>query len=125
MNDEVFVSGLTVQGIVGVYPEERKAPRELLVDLVLSLDLSAAGRSDALEDTVDYDRVAQLARTLAAQRHHALVEHYAERLAAQVLALDPHIRAVEVTVHKPGAVAGTRSVGVRLRRRRGEGSGAE
>lgn len=118
MSDEIFIDGLRLQATVGVYDWEREAPRELRVDLRLTLDLRAAAASDALADTVDYDAVAGAAKELAGDGPFQLVEHYAGRLADRLLAITPAV-AIEVTVHKPGAVADTQSVGVRLRRRRG------
>ena len=53
MSDIVFIRGLRVRGLIGVYEHERDAPRELRLDVDLQLDLRAAGRSDRLDDTLD------------------------------------------------------------------------
>lgn len=117
MSDQVFIEGLRVMATIGVYEHEQLAPRELRLDLRLDTDLERAARSDALGDTVDYDRIASAAHELAKSGRFQLVEHFAGRLIETLLAETP-AQAIEITVHKPGAVAHTDSVGVRLRRRR-------
>ena len=71
-----------------------------MVDLVAHLDLSAAGESDRLEDTVDYGDLAQRVHDLVATERWNLLERVAERVAQLVLE-DERVREVEVTVHKP------------------------
>jgi dihydroneopterin aldolase len=65
-------------------------------------DLSDAGASDDLADTVDYGRLAQDAHDLVANESHHLIETVAARVAALVLG-DSRVERVVVTVHKPDA----------------------
>ena len=113
--DEILIRGLRVQGVIGVYDFEQQAPRELILNLSLEKVLSAAAASDDLADTVDYAAVAQLAQALAAERHHALLEHYGGRLLEAILEQYP-VTAVDLEIRKPGAVEGADWVGVRMRR---------
>lgn len=115
MSDEILIHGLRVRGVIGVYEFEQQAPRELILNLALEKDLSAAAASDDLADTVDYAAVAELAQTLAAERHHALLEHYGGRLLDAILDQYPVV-AAQLEIRKPGAVQGTDWVGVRMRR---------
>ncbi len=52
--DEIRLTGISVRAHHGVYPEEQEKGQEFVVDVVAQIDLSAAGESDRLEDTVDY-----------------------------------------------------------------------
>lgn len=85
---------------------ERDAGQPFLVDLVLTVDLSVAGRSDRLRDTIDYSAVYAAVREVVEGPPSRLVEHVAERVAAAVLAAFAAAAAVEVTVHKPHAALG-------------------
>lgn len=115
MSDAILISGLAVKAVIGVYGWEQVMPRPLLLDLELSLDLSPAGASDALGDTVDYQAVADVAAAVAAERRYALVEHFADVLARRLLT-NFSLQRLRLTIHKPGAVATARSVSVRIDR---------
>lgn len=116
MSDRILISGLGVQAVVGIHAWERQAPRPLLLDLEVSYDLRAAGASDAITDTLDYQAIADLAAAVAGEKTYQLIEHYAECLCRRLCAAYP-LSAVQLTVHKPGAVAAARTVSVRIRRR--------
>ena len=115
--DRIALRALRVPCVVGVHDWERAAPRDLLVDLTLSIDLSEAGRADDLARTVDYDDLAARVRASAASRARRLVETVAEDVADVCLAA-PRVASVAVTVHKPGAVHGAGDVSVTVVRAR-------
>ncbi len=100
--DEIRLTGIRVRAHHGVYPEEQEKGQEFIVDVVAQIDLSAAGESDRLEDTVDYGALTQRVHDLVATERWNLLERVAERVATLVLD-DERVRAVEVTVHKPQA----------------------
>src|SRR5258708_15977277 len=52
--DRIVLEGMSFQGRHGVRPAEREQPQEFKVDVEVDSDLSAAGNSDRIEDTVDY-----------------------------------------------------------------------
>ncbi len=97
--DRIVVSGLTAMGVHGVEPEERSRPQPFAVDLVLEVDLAAAGESDALADTVDYGAVAERALAVVTGESHHLLERIAARIASECRA-DPRVTRVVVTVSK-------------------------
>lgn len=119
MSDWIRLEGLNIDAPVGVHDWEKHAPRPLLLDIELALDLRAAGASDALADTIDYQAVAATAAEVARRAHHALIEAYAEQLAREIFLRFP-CTALRLTVHKPGAVARTRSLSVHIERSRAE-----
>jgi 7,8-dihydroneopterin aldolase/epimerase/oxygenase len=89
-----------VLGVHGALPEERDRAQPFEVDLDVSADLGAAGRSDALADTVDYGAVAAAAERVVSAERHRLLERLAARITEDVLAVDPRIASVTVTVRK-------------------------
>jgi dihydroneopterin aldolase len=119
-HDEIRLTALRVVGTHGVLAEEQTRAQPFQVDVVLSLDLSAASTSDALDDTIDYGEVAGVAAAIVANEHFALLERLAGRVAEALLALDERIDRVEVTVTKlrPPVPVDLGSAGVRLVRPR-------
>jgi dihydroneopterin aldolase len=93
--DSIELRGLRFVGTHGALPEEAVRPQPFEVDLELIADLHEAGRSDALEDTVDYGELCEAVRTVIEGDHATLLEHLAEEVASRAL-----------------AVAGERAVGV-------------
>lgn len=108
----VAVRNLTVVADIGIHAHEmnRRQP------LVIAVELETEGAdADAIEATVDYRAIAAAAEALGDTRI-ALIETFAERLAAACLAM-AGVRAALVTVDKPNALPpALASVTVELRR---------
>jgi dihydroneopterin aldolase len=102
VTDRIELRGLEVLARHGVLEYEKVELQVFRLDLVVFMDLSAAGASDDLGDTVDYGRLAQEAHDLVVNESHQLIETVADRVARQVLG-DTRVERVVVTVHKPDA----------------------
>lgn len=88
-------------GTHGVLPEEHDRAQPFEVDVEIAADLSAAGRSDALADTIDYGAVTAAAAAVVAGEHSDLLEHLAQRIADATFAVaGAAAREVAVTVRK-------------------------
>lgn len=85
MTDIVIVSGIDCVAAVGVSSAERSLKHRLSVDVEVSTDTRQAGRSDSLEDAIDYADVVSLVARIAGEREYALIEALAERIAGGVL----------------------------------------
>src|SRR5580704_14509323 len=119
--DRIELRGLRALGTHGVLPEEQERAQPFEVDLDLEVDLRRAGRSDRLDDTVDYGAVTAAIAGVVAGAHSNLLEHLAERIAAAALeAGAPHAAAVTVSVRKtrPPVPCELASAGVTIHRRR-------
>jgi len=116
--DVIELRGLRLSAIVGVLPHEREQPQPLEVDLDVAVDLTKAGVSDDLADTVDYGAVCATAEATVAASSFALLEALAEDVAAAVLAVDPRISSLTVTVRKlrPPVAQQLATSGVRITR---------
>jgi len=115
--DRIFIRDLVARCIVGVNPRERRQVREVVVGIVLETDFSAAGRSDRLAQTVDYSALRDRVADVVEGSRFRLLEALAEAIATVCLE-HPRVTQVQVAVEKPGALAGVRSVGVEIVRRR-------
>lgn len=100
--DRIRITGIAVHARHGVLEREKSRDQLFLIDLELGLDLSTAGNSDDLSDTVDYGTLAVRAAEFASTRTFDLIERLAEGLAELVLE-NPSVETVSVTVHKPEA----------------------
>ena len=103
MSDRISINGIQAFGYHGVFDYERRDGQEFLVDLALNIDLQKASVSDDLSDTVDYGGVAEKVVQIIQGQPVALIERLAGLIADDVLAGDPRIASVAVTVHKPSA----------------------
>jgi dihydroneopterin aldolase len=118
--DLIELRGLRVDAICGVLPHERTAPQPLELDVDIEADLSAAGTTDELGDTIDYGAVTAAVERVATTLEPQLLEHLAEELAAAVLALDVRVLAVTIAVRKlePPVAQRLATSGVRITRAR-------
>ncbi len=119
MPDAIELRGLRVVGRHGCLPEEQSRDQPFEVDLDVELDLSVAGQSDDVADTVDYGALAEAVAGVVGGERTALLECLAARIADGVLA-DARVRSVTVTVRKlrPPVPVDLATAGVRLTRKR-------
>lgn len=117
--DRIAIEGMEVFAYHGVLPREREEGQRFLIDVVVEVDLSAAGASDDLNDTVDYAALSERVHRAATSGPYDLIE----RLAVAVLdtCFEEHrVHAAEVTVHKPDAPVAVpvHDISVTIRRER-------
>ncbi|MGJ9372463.1 2-amino-4-hydroxy-6-hydroxymethyldihydropteridine diphosphokinase [Nesterenkonia sp. CF4.4] len=101
--DTIRLTGLTATGHHGVFDFEKREGQIFRVDAALTLDFSAAGRSDDLADTVSYVEIAETIHAAIIGEPFDLIEALADHLAREILRTDERLAAAEVTVHKPQA----------------------
>ena len=114
MPDRILLRGLVVDTRIGVHERERLAPQPVEIDVDLGVCLAAAGRSDRLGDTVDYEAVEQLIRREASGSAFYLLEALGESLADRLLAMEA-VRTVRLRLWKRRA-GNDADLGVELER---------
>lgn len=97
--DRITIRNLKLPANVGWGDEERATPQNVYVSVYIDADLRAAGRSDDLADTIDYDRATTEIGELVRTGSFRLLEHLAERIAGHTARL-LGVRGVTVEVAK-------------------------
>jgi 7,8-dihydroneopterin aldolase/epimerase/oxygenase len=113
--DKIFIRGLKTEAIIGIFDWERQIKQTVILDIEMSTDVRKAARSDSIEDTMNYKKVAKRVLTFVEDSAFHLVETLAERTA--MLILDEFaVAEVRIALSKPGAVRSSRDVGIILER---------
>ncbi len=99
MTDRIELKGIQAIGTIGVLPEEQERAQPFEVDITVESDLSKSGRTDSLNDTVNYAEVTEAIVTVVSNENHFLLERVAERIAEETLKID-RVEAVNITVKK-------------------------
>ena len=115
--DKLSIRDLLVRCVIGVKPEERKKPQDILIDITLYADLRKACRSDSLRDSVDYSAVKRKVLQLAEKSRFRLIERLAGRI-AEIGLQDRRVQRAQVRVRKPGALRFARCSEVEIVRTR-------
>ena len=113
--DTVFINDLRIETIIGIYDWERKVKQTISLDLEMGTDIRRAAATDAIDDTLNYKAVAKRLIAFVGASEYQLVETLAEKIAEIVLS-EFTVPWLKLTVHKPGAVRGSRDVGVIIER---------
>ena len=115
--DQVLINNLLARGILGVNPDEREKPQDILINIVIFTDVSRAGVTDDLADCVNYRTIAKKVQKHAETAARFTVEALVSDIARLCLE-EPGVQRVRVRVEKPHAVRFAQSVGVEIERNR-------
>ena len=113
--DFVKIKGLKVNAVIGVFDWERAIEQPLLIDVSMATDSSEAGRSDDINDAINYKEVCDDITELCQQTKALLIERLAELIAAHILS-KYNTTQVEVSVAKPTAISAAEAVAVQITR---------
>ena len=113
--DKIFLSELKIDTIIGIWEWERRIRQTVVIDLEMSADIAKAAATDEVADTLNYKLVAKRIQEFVADSSFQLVETLAERIAA-IIREEFGVAWVKVRVDKPGAIRGSKAVGVLIER---------
>jgi len=113
--DRIFLRELTTEAIIGIYDWERRVRQTVVIDLEIPCDVRRAAAADDIDATVNYKKVAKRILEFIARSEFHLVETLAERTALMVLE-EFNLDWIRLTLNKPGAIRGSRDVGVMIER---------
>ncbi len=113
--DIVFIHDLRIETVIGIYDWERKIRQTVSLDVEMATDIGKSARSDDIADTLSYKTVAKRLIEFVEASDYELVEALAENI-CRIILDEFEVPWVKLTLHKPGAVSGSKSVGVRIER---------
>ena len=119
MGDRIYLRDLRTETIIGIYDWERKIRQTVSFDFEFPADIRRAAKTDSIEDTLNYKSVAKRVLAFVETSEYHLVETLAEEVARLILK-EFSVEWVKVNVNKPGAVRGSRDVGVMIERSRAD-----
>lgn len=103
MSDKIILTGIEIYGHHGCTEEEQRRGQIIKVDLEMNLNLSKAGKTDDLDETVDYSKILFHVEQIVGGKSRKLIETVAEEIAEKILSDYEKIDSLKVTLHKPFA----------------------
>ena len=113
--DIVFVRDLRVDTVIGIWEWERRIKQVVSIDLEMATDVRRAAATDRIDDALNYKDVAKRVAAFVAGSQYRLVETLAEAV-ARIVVTEFRVPWVRVSIAKPGAVQGSKEVGVVIER---------
>jgi len=113
--DIIFLRGLQIETIVGIFDWERVTRRIVVIDLDMAIDNRKAADSDAIADALDYGEVSRRVISFVEASSFFLVETLAEKI-CEIIRDEFNVPWVRLTLNKKGAIGGETDVGVIIER---------
>jgi dihydroneopterin aldolase len=113
--DIVFLRGLRIETVIGIYDWEKEVRQPVILDLEMSAEVAKAAASDRIEDALNYKAVSKRLKQFVGEGRFELVETLAERC-VEIIRSEFGVAWVRLSVNKIGAVSDARDVGVIIER---------
>ena len=117
--DRIFLHGLAVECIIGFIEWERRVKQTIVLDVEMPVDCARAAVNDDVNDTLDYKKVAKRLISFIEASEFKLVETLAHKTAMLIIE-EFHVAWFKISINKPGAIRGSRDVGVSIERTRAD-----
>ena len=115
--DRVFIEDLRIETVIGIYDWERNIRQTVALDLEMAFDNTVPAASDRIDDTLDYKRVSKRVLAFVGESQYQLVETLTEHI-ARLVVVEFGVPWLRLKLSKPGAVTGSKAVGVVIERGR-------
>lgn len=113
--DKVFIHGLKVDAVIGVFEWEKKVHQPLLLDVEMAWDIAQAAATDNLEYALNYQAVTEFIEAFITGHQFQLLESLLERL-AHGLCQEFGMPWLSIRVEKPAVVPQAKAVGLYIER---------
>lgn len=113
--DIVYIHDLKVDTVIGIFDWERKIRQTVSLDIEMATDIRPAAATDDIDKTLDYKAVGKRLIHFIRESEFQLVETLAEECASIVLN-EFDVPWVRLRLSKPGALRGSKDVGVIIER---------
>ncbi|TPQ29319.1 dihydroneopterin aldolase [Methylomonas sp. HW2-6] len=113
--DIIFLGGLEIDTVIGIYEWERKIKQKVILDIEMGFDIRKAAASDDIAHALDYKTVSDRVVEFVERSEFYLVETLIEEI-ANILLGEFQIPWVKITLNKKGAISRARDVGIIIER---------
>lgn len=113
--DIVYIRGLKVDTVIGIYDFERAHRQTLMLDLELGTDIRPAAAADDVSLTLNYKAITETVERFVKESDFHLVETLAQRCAEMIMTEFP-VLWLRLSLSKPGAMKQANDVGIIIER---------
>ncbi len=113
--DIIFLGGLEIETIIGIYDWERETKQTVVLDIEMAFDIQKAAETDDIQYALDYKTVSKRIISFVEASQFFLVEKLISEIAA-VIRSEFHVPWVKITLNKKGAIRGASDVGIIIER---------
>jgi dihydroneopterin aldolase len=113
--DIIFLGGLEIETVIGIYDWERQIKQKILLDIEMAFDIQKAATTDDITYALDYKTVSDRIVAFVESSEYLLVETLIEEIAKLLLSEFP-IPWVKIILNKKGAISRARDVGIIIER---------
>lgn len=113
--NRIYIRDLVINCIIGTEPKERIEKQNICINLTMECDFINACKSDCLDDTMNYKELKDELVSFVEDSEFLLIEKLAGEIAKRCLVYE-RVLSVVVSVDKPGALTGAKSVAVEIER---------
>jgi dihydroneopterin aldolase len=113
--DIIFLGGLEIQTIIGIYDWERETKQTIILDIEMAFDIAKAAETDDIQYTLDYKTVSKRIISFVENSQFFLVEKLIVEI-ANILRYEFNVPWVKITLNKKGAIRGASDVGIMIER---------
>ncbi|ABL02666.1 dihydroneopterin aldolase [Candidatus Ruthia magnifica str. Cm (Calyptogena magnifica)] len=118
--DIVFIQGLKIDTVIGIYDWERKIRQDIVLDIEMSANVKAASKTDHIDQALNYKAVSKYLIDFVQNSEFQLVETLAEKI-TQIVLKEFEVTWVKLTLNKGEVLTGAHGVGVIIERERSNG----
>ena len=113
--DIIYIRGLRVDAVIGIYNWERHTRQTLIIDLELAMDNRRAAASDDIADALNYKSIKKRLLQFVNDSSFHLVETLAESM-AELIMKEFSVPWLRLRLNKQGALRHVQDVGVIIER---------
>ncbi|MGZ8224015.1 MAG: dihydroneopterin aldolase [Methylobacter sp.] len=113
--DIIFLGGLEIETIIGIYDWERKIKQTVVLDIEMAFDIQKAAETDDIQYTLDYKMVSKRIISFVEESRFLLVEKLITEI-ANIVRNEFNVPWVKITLNKKGAIRGANDVGIVIER---------
>jgi 7,8-dihydroneopterin aldolase/epimerase/oxygenase len=113
--DIIFLGGLEINTIIGIYDWERETKQTVVLDIEMAFDIQKAAETDDIQHALDYKTVSKRIISFVEASQFLLVEKLISEIAA-IIRNEFNVPWVKITLNKKGAIRGASDVGIIIER---------